>query len=744
VFELFFKYPRELYARSNLIYTSAWPDWLFVVLPVIAALAIVGFLVTRRDRRSPLWLGLIGTLQLAMVAAVLWILALPALETEELREGQNAVALVLDTSESMALGGESRRLDDGRRLLESAIAEAAELEFAIQRYEFDTGARPVGDYTEARPAGAYTAVAPSLRQVLGEARRSPLAAVILASDGADTAGGLTAGDLADLASFGVPVHTLAVGRESIPEDLELGDVVLPARVLPDSTVTARVSIRHDGAAATRLKVYDGDELLASVPVELEDGSRTSSINLDFELADAGPHELQFSLDGVEGETATGNNSRRRLIDVIDDSYRLLYFEGEPRWEYKFMRRALDDDGDLRLESLLRVSPNKFYRQGIESEEQLAEGFPTTRAELFAYDALIIGSVEAATLTPDQQIMIRDFVAERGGTLLMLGGRLGLGNGGWGRSVVGDALPARLPAAEVDSFRRVQVPVELTPQGSESALLRFAADDDANRRLWGELPALADYQLVGDLKPAAMTLLNARISTGVTPVLVTQAYGRGRSYILASGGTWRWQMSLPVEDQRHELFWRQLLRSLVASTPAATGLTATPVPGGAGINLRAEFRGEDFAPMNDLSVSAVLATDDGDSWTVPLLPSATETGVYSGSVDPGRSGMFFAEAVAVRANEPVSTARASVAYETGQSEQFGIRANPALLSRLSAATGGQLLGAGDLDAISDLLRYSTAGITETEVRPVWDMPAIFLLLLMLKTAEWLLRRRRGSI
>jgi len=742
LFELFFKYPLELYERSSLPYTGSWPTGLLVLL-ALAGLGAIGWtLYARRAAATPGLLAAVGALQAMMLAVVLWLLALPGLETEELREGQNSLALVLDTSASMALGADSARVTRGRGHLQSAATASADLALAVQRYEFDASARRVDDYAGSAASGQASAVAESLRAVLQEARRSPLAAVVLASDGADTTGGLTTEEVADLAAFGVPVHTIAVGRASIPEDLELGDVVLPAKVLPDSTVTARVAVRHDGAVDTRLRVYAGDELLASEPVSLPAGSTNSTVSVDFELGDPGPREIRFSIDGTENELEAANNARTRLVDVIDDSYRVLYFEGEPRWEYKFMRRALNEDRDLSLESLLKVSPNKFYRQGIQSGEQLADGFPRERAELFAYDALIIGSVEAATLSPDQQQMIRDFVSERGGTLLMLGGRLGLGNGGWGQSAVADALPARLPAIEVDSFRRRQVPVALTPQGGDAAMLRFATDDTENQRQWGELPAVADYQTVGELKPAAVPLINAETDEGAVPLLITQAYGRGRSYILATGGTWRWQMSLPVEDQRHETFWQQLMRSLVAAAPPAVSLGA--MPDGNGIELRAEFRDESFAPLTDIDVSAVVSAEDGGSLSVDLQPSATEAGIYVGRIEPDRSGTYFAEAIAARNDEPIATSRASLVLETGQSEAFGIRANPDLLERLSTATGGEMLTPERLNELPDLLRFSSAGITETEVRPIWDMPAIFLLLLLLKAAEWLLRRRRGTI
>ena len=744
MFEFLFKYPRDLYARSELAFAGQWPAWLTVALAVIGIAAIAGFLISRRHRAAPARLATLALLQLGFLALALWLLQQPSLQTEQLREGENSVAMVMDRSSSMAYGTQQSRLVAARNVLEAAMGDGGGLALPVQRYEFGERSRRVDSFADATPAGGRTAIADAVIDVLGEAQASPLAALIVASDGADTTGGISAEQLAEIAGFGVPVHTIAVGRESMPEDLELSDVFLPARVLPDSTVSARVSIRHDGGGFTQLKIYDGDELLASVPTELSAESGTTTAWIDFELAEAGPHELEFSLDPREGEQELRNNRRSRLVDVADDSFRVLYFEGEPRWEYKFLRRALQNDDDIRLASLLRVSTNKFYRQGLDSPEQLADGFPASREELYAYDALIIGSVEAASLTAEQQVMVRDFVSERGGSLLMLAGLNGLGNGGWGQSPVADALPTRLPLPDENSFFRVQSPVTLTPQGSDSQLLRLASGENENIAAWAGLPAIADYQLTGTLKPAALALLTVGSDTGELPLLVTQPFGRGRSYVLATGGTWRWQMSLPVDDLRHETFWRQMVRSLVAAAPSPTSIVATPAPGAGGIEIRAEFRDDRFMPLDDVGVSAIVARDDGDSWTVPLIPSANEPGVYVGDLDPQTSGVYFIEALAQQNDVPVATARASLAYEAGQAEHFGIRSNPALLGRLSAATGGQPLSPEELSRLPDLLRYSKAGVTEIRTQAIWDAPAFFLLLLLLKAGEWLLRRRWGSI
>jgi uncharacterized membrane protein len=744
LFEFLFKYARADYARSELIYASEWPQWLMIAITIFAAAAISAGIYNRRHGAAGNQLVTVAALQLLMLAVVMWVLLQPTLTTEKVREGENTVALVLDHSSSMAYGAPESRFQVAMQSLAGVVENEDAPEFSVRHYELGTSAESVTSFIDSTPVDSATSFADSLLVILEEARFNPLAAVVLSSDGADTNGGLAAEELAEIAAFGVPVHTIGVGRSEIPEDVELADVTVPDRALPGSTVSARLTIQHDAPASMHIKVYDGDDLLQLVPVELGADASSTTAWIEVDLDDAGPHELRFSVDGEAAEEELRNNSRSTLVDVANQQYRVLYFEGEPRWEYKFMRRAVGNDEDLGIATLLRVSPNKFYRQGIDSPQQLEAGFPTSRDELFTYDALIIGSVEAASLSSEQQEIIRDFVSERGGSLLMLAGPNGLGNGGWGQSAIADVLPARLPATSTDSFRRTKASVVLTPQGAADQMLRFSADADENRAAWGELPQIADYQLTGSLKPAAITLLNADTDVGQIPLLMTQPFGRGHAYILASGGTWRWQMSMPLEDQKHETFWRQFLRALVASAPENVSLVADGSSGDADITLRAEFRDDAFRPVDDIGVTAVASHVSGETYSIAMQPGADEPGVFIGQITPPQSGTWYFEAVAERNGEPIAVSRTSILHESGQAEYFGFRKNAGLLQRLSEVTGGQYFEADDISALPDLLRYSSSGITETEYRTIWDAPAIFLLLLLLKASEWLLRRRWSSI
>ena len=752
MFEFLFKYSPTVFENGELVLASGWPVWLLALGVLAAAAAIAVSLSRRRDTLPVSRLAVIGLLQVAMVAVVLTLLWRPSLSTQTLRSQENSVALLLDTSASMSYGeGEESRLQQAVAALDGgALDDLAEL-FEVRLYAFAGASEAIDALTDVPAPGEATRIGNALVDVLREARSSALGAVVLISDGADNSGELDAARLAEIAGYGVPVHAVGVGRESIPEDIELESVAVSDQVMPGSRISARISIRYAEPGEARLRVYDGDAVVASEPVTLPAGAGITTRWVEFDVGEAGVKDLRFSLDPLPGEGNVTNNTQYRTVVVPEARRSILYVEGEPRWEYKFIRRAVDEDPAVRLASLLRTTPNKFYRQGIDSPDELEGGFPEDRETLFGYDGLVIGSFSAAGLTEEQQGHIRDFVSERGGSLLMLGGRRGLADGGWGNSVVAEALPVQLPDLDAASFMRVPVPVELTAEGQESLVTRLDADREANRELWLQMPDIADFQYVGAVKPGAVTLLEAEVRGTAQPLLVHQRFGRGQVYVLASGGTWRWQMQLPSEDQRHETFWRQILHALVSATPERVALTAERpyYVDEDEVVLRARVRDGGFEPVGnasvELSVSGdAIAGDPAAAEPVPMQPVPGEPGAYEATVVADTTGLYRFEARAEVGEETLGSAGYSVRRATGVSEHFQVQQNRPLLERLASLTGGRYFALGQLDELPETIQFSEAGIVERELLDLWNMPFVFLLLLLLKAGEWVLRLFWGRL
>lgn len=747
MFEFLFKYSRAAFEQGQLIFASGWPVWLLAALIVLGSAPVAYSLYRHRQGLGAARLIVLGGLQLALWAIVLTLLWRPALVTEELRPQQNSIAVLVDTSASMTYGdGKQSRLQQGISALQARALPALAEKFRVDTYAFADDAVKLDSLDRVPAPGPKTDIGRALLSVLRGAKTGALGAVVLLSDGDDNAGDLDAAKLAEIGAFGVPVYTVGVGREKIPEDLELSDAVVAPRALPGSTVTADVSIRHAGAGTARLKVYDGDAILAekSIPLPAQAGVTTSSIELD--VGQTGVRDLRFTLDPLPGERDLTNNTQLRPMEVPPRRLDILYVEGEPRWEYKFIRRAVGDNSPLRVAGLLRTTPNKYYRQGLLKPDELKDGFPTDERTLFAYDGLIIGSFEAAALSSEQQDMIRDFVSRRGGGLLMLGGRRGLADGGWGATSVADALPAELPTPDAPTFVREPAKAVLTEDGRHSPITRLEDTDEANAAAWKSMPDVADFQHIGALKPGAVTLLDAEFEGKTEPLLVGQQFGRGHAYILATGGTWRWQMQLPHEDQRQETFWRQLLRALAASAPEPVTLSSRHVFYGdqRKIELRAEVKDPEFKPASaaKVTLSARHSTDAATQLTMHAVTG--EPGVYEATYDAAEPGIYRFEATADLDSKPLGTARLAVRRANGVSEYFDIRQNRALLQRLAKATGGRYFAVDQAGAIPDAIRFSQAGLVDRHVLDLWNMPFNFLLLVLLKAGEWLLRLRWGRL
>ncbi len=765
MFELLFNYPIELWQQARLGFDSSLPLW---ALPVSMAILVLLIVVSlwRRDlgvgRRST-----VAVLQGLLAVVILTMLWQPVLQVSVAERGENTVAWVLDGSRSMALrdaadsglssAESTARFEAGRQALQDLDIDNAD-EFSAQLYRLDDSLTPVDSVDElsADSLAPRSNIGPGLDQLLGTVSEAALAAVVLVSDGADNSDRIDSRWWQSLAAAGIPVHTVGVGQADDPDDLELSDVLMPDSAQPNTELIARVRVSHGAGGLARLRVMSGTQLLAAEDIQLPADAGESLHSLSFSSGESGTRQLEFSIERLPDEGSAvaasdplpANNRQPRILRVVDAPRRILYVEGEPRWEYKFLRRAMDTHPGVTVVSLLRTSPNKFYRQGVRDGEELADGFPTTREQLFTYDAVIIGSLEAAELSTAQQSALRDFVSLRGGSLLMLGGRQGLADGGWGRSVVAAALPIQLSSRTgVKTFSRERAVVMPSLTGLRTPWLQLAEGTQANIDAWQSLPELADYQTLGQVKPGALTLLEQTPSDDnrrFEPLLVAQRYGRGQSLVLATSGTWRWQMRLPSEDMRHERFWRQLLSMTVEQSLPRLRLQADkPVyrdADSASLSLLAY--NADYTDLQVSELPVTVSAPDGSTQTVSLYPENDRPGHYSGQIPMNLDGPYSVAASSPLEGESPAPSLASVEQwwvrESGNAEDYASGLQAGFLQRISEVSGGTYLPLNDIERLNGVLAAENAALKRESRLPLWNMPFLFLCVLLLKLIEWSLR------
>jgi uncharacterized membrane protein len=545
------------------------------------------------------------------------------------------------------------------------------------------------------------------------------------------------------------VHTVGFGREENAHDVEIEDVSIAARAIANSRIAATVSLTQRGYAGktAKLAVREGAKVIAEHEITLAADGRIQTESLFIPAGAAGAKSLMFSIEPLPDEENLANNAMARPILVSDVKRRILYVEGEPRWEYKFIRRAEAEDPTVQLVSMLRTSENKIYRQGISDPSELASGFPVRPEDLFGYAGIIIGSVDADYFTPLQQELLREYVDRRGGGILFLGGRFSLSDGGWAGSSLNELLPTFLPPGN-HNFHRNAATAELTAQGLDSPITQLLDDPAKNAQRWKKLAYLADYEDAGAPKPGATVLADLHAGRRKLPLLITESYGRGRTAILATGGTWRWQMSEALGDPSHDLFWQQLLRWLVAESPGPVfaSLPERLLMDEGRVELRAQVLDKQFQQAPNAHVTAHIIGPDGMNALIDLTPAANTPGLYESEWTAEKAGTYLAEVKAESTGSQPELGRDVVTFqrENGVAENFHTEQNRRLLEQLASDTGGRYWKRSELKNLPRDVSYSEAGISVRNTKELWNMPIVFLLLLGLPTAEWLLRRKWGVI
>jgi uncharacterized membrane protein len=775
MFEFLFKYPRSVYARGQFAFLGAWPKWVLVLAILAAAAALAWLIRSHLSQAAPVmrsWRAwVIWSLQTLLAALLLVLLWQPAITVAELKPQQNIIAVLVDDSRSMAISEDGvTRQAQAVKALQNGVLESLNRGFQTRLYRVDDVPARIDSLKDLKPNAPSTRIGDSLKQLSEETSDLPIGAVVLLSDGDDNTGGIGADAINALRARHIPVHTVGFGRERAGHDVELDDVVVAPRALADSRLAAKITLHQRGYAGAKINLAVRDistgqassnqsKILAARTVTLGPDGNLQTETLMFDIGGAGAKTLQIAAalipgQAVAGEENTANNTLTRVVNVGSAARRILYIEGEPRWEFKFIRQAEEDDRMVQIASMVRTSENKIYRQGISDPKELASGFPSRAEDLFAYQGLIIGSVEAGYFTPAQQELIREFVDRRGGGLLLLGGQFSLADGGWNATKLTDLFPTTLPT-QPGTFHREADPrngtthttSELAPAGVDSIITRLVDDPAANAAKWKQLPYLMDYEDPGTPKPGAAVLANMITPEGrKLPLLITENFGRGRTAIMATGGSWRWQMSSPLGDTAHDLFWQQLLRWLVSDTPGhvTASVPAQMLLDNGAVTLTADVRDREYNPAPDAKVEAHILGPSGVSALVEMTPVPDSPGQFQAAWSAPKTGAYLTEVTAQRNGTELGRDVLTFQRMDGIAENFHTEQNRELLEHLATQTGGQYWKPADLGKLAGAIPFSEAGVTMRETKDLWDLPLVFLVLLMLRFSEWWLRRKWGIV
>jgi len=732
-------------------FAAPLPWWLTVV--VAAAVAAVAWFSYRRPLAplSNAQRGVLMTLRGASLAAIVIFLARPVIPVAP-PASDVIVPVIVDVSRSMAVADAdgATRAQQAARLVDAIWPSLSE-RFRPELFAAGAGLMPTT--AQALHAGDQRSdLQSAVDSVRARYRGRQIPGIVLVSDGAstDAAGALSA-------QGRVPIYAFAIGSEHV-RDREIVSAVAGDPRLNQASVDVQVTAVSHGFGRDPFDislVANGVEIERRALTPAADGSPVTEVFTVAPDAVAGT-VFTASIPEDPAEVVTGNNRMSVLVSPAGRPRRILAIFGAPGYDHSFLVRALTRDTGLEVDTVVRKGRDEngrdtFLIQAAPGRAAaLAAGFPESREALFAYDAVVIANVPADTLSRTQLALAADFVAARGGGLLVFGEQ-----SFQSRGFIGTALEDVLPV-ELDDrrggLRRDGLDTEalgapdavtLTNEGLRHPVMRLGDWTEVARR-WSLVPPLASVSILGAARPGATILaVTATPNGGVAPLVAVQRYGRGRTLVFAGDGSWRWRMMLPVADTTYESFWRQAVRWVAAPAPDPVAIDAPEsFDSGEVVTITVDARNREFQGVAGAEIRGSVLDPSGAQQPLTFRSDASVPGRFVASFRPQQNGLYRVNADARTERGVLGTGDRWLLVGGADRELADPRVNRAYLERLARTTGGALLSTDDAPSLASRLLITADESAPPVFEDLWDRAWTFILVAGLLSSEWVLRRRWG--
>jgi len=780
------------------------PTWLW---PTVCGIVVLAVLVLRSYRRS----GVATTVRVACIGlklAALLLLGICLLEP--MRRGTrprpqaNLLPILLDRSRSMAITPErsgSSRYDQAVQLLHSDTQWHTRLaqSFDIRRYAFDVRLQNVDEFTDLDADGEVSSLVGSMTTLAERFSNRPIAGLVLLSDGNAT--DLPGSDFS-WHTIGFPIYPIVPDDEPRLRDLRILDVNVRQTDFESAPTTLTVMYDavgiNDEFVTIRLTDEASGKTIAEQTAPLNPDGDSGQATFRFRPEHSGVSFYGVAIEsdsGLSSEATSANNHRVVAVDRAAGPYRVLYLAGRPNWEFKFMRRALQEEAEVQLVGLMRIAKQEpkfsfrdaavsetnplfaglgedeeaaaeqydepvIVRLGVRESEELSDGFPNSEAELFAYHGVILDDMETEFFTQDQLLMLRRFVGSRGGGLLMLGGTESFRDG-LAETPLGELSPVYPPRGRDEPSPR-SVRMELTREGRLQPWARLRETEQAERLRLESMPGFRTLNRVGDPKPGAAQIATASDpSDEQHPALVVQRFGKGRTAALLIGDWWRWSMhrpaplppglgegSKPPEASRARRddpaqAWRQLTRWLVNDVPRRVELEVRSDDDGRSVDVLVRVRDEQYLPLDNAAVMLTVTPPQGETYELTAEMGDTEAGLYRASCWSQQPGGYRVDAQVTAADgSAVGSDAAGWTSQPDANEMAQLGTNRELLEQIAEQSGGEVIAESDLEQFAADLPTRKVPVTETWVYPLWHRPWVMVTAILCLCGEWGLRRWKG--
>ncbi|MBA4032507.1 MAG: hypothetical protein C0478_16680 [Planctomyces sp.] len=714
-------------------------------------------------------------LRLASLLLILGLLTLPAIAVRKV--GLPILPILIDTSGSMSIvdvdsnslgsaaspvaGGSTKPIvisrlaaaqkaltsDDGqllRRLGES---------FDIRLYEFSEEVKRLGTRDDQRrkveqlqPEGLVSRMGPAVVGLLEGLRGSPVAGVIVLTDGVPNpaSGDQLSFAIGPLAARGIPLFPISVGSTREPVDVELAEFLTDDVAFQGDPMLVSARIRTSGLPSGTVKIELKDSsngtVLATQEVLTSGSGKPVPVELSWTPEKPGDYQLVLEVEGVADESNLDNNRQSRLVKVRGDKLRVLLVESVPRYEFRFLKQFLERDQSIELQTLLQEADLDYAKE----DRTAIRNFPIRKEDFDAIDVVILGDVDPSLLSPSSLELLDDFVRNQGGGLISIAGEMN-NPWKWGGTSLERLLPFRVADASRPAKADEPFQPALTVEGSRgSKLFRFAPMPAENQVVWNDLAPWLWAVRIDALKPGAMVFAERREAGQRMgePLIILQRVGNGKVLYQASDETWRWRFR--IGDSVFGKYWVQAIRFMSRNRggenlePVRFTADRSQYEVGEAIHLQLDVLDERVLPAETKTIKVEVEAASGKRQAVELRRVGQAELNFQAELTGLGEGAY-----SIRLADPqllASVKPIQLVVTAAQRELLAKSVNAADMELAARATRGAYLPIEKLAELPERLPKVRAMPVEADrIVRLWNRWEVLVLLVGLVCLEWCLLR-----
>lgn len=766
------------------VWNRSWPwsAWLTVLFAIVLTVSVVAIYWSEHGQASRAWRGTLAGLRIAAIALVVWMLG--GWSIERYQSDMPELVVILDESASMqtadgptsasATRAMPGRFEIATRLLSRAWTTdslRAQSQYRAKLYAVADEVRPLaGSWQEMesiapqlKAEGLHSRLGDGLIHVLQRQSGRPTAAIVLMSDGIVTGGAPLEEALPTARRLNVPIICIATGQQLPQPDLALSDLLADDAVYLGDRVNIQVTVSATDIASHRamvnLRDMQSGQVVDSASAELSATRSSANIQLGFVPKSAGNSTIKLEVASAPGEKNQENNAIERVIEVRDQSLRVLLVQRTPSFEYRFLKTLLERTAN-------QADPNKSAFEldvilqdadaaHVAQERRALRLVPGDKETIAKYDVIVLGQLDPSLIASSTQQLIVDEVTSSGCGLMFIchpdfqPGVLGTWPLGKLLPIEANSVSLTQRSRNIWQFDGAGRQWQPTPLGRSALPLQLVEPGNMDE-LWRSLPGPDWYYVTDQLKDGAQVLATASrerpADAGVAPLLISQFVGAGRVVMQTNDETYRW-IGYRGSELMHERYWIQMLRWLSRgklNRQAQTELIIEPRQSQLGdpIQVVVKLSAEAAATIGDATCQVTLEQTDAESRTIELKRTQAAAPEYKATESNLPAGSY--RAFLSRPND-ASTGSVTFTVTAPPGEQANLRSDWRSLQTLAEQSHGQFYPAANADNwLRELPKGTAVRRGALPPLPLWNSTWVAILLVLLLTSEWIMRRSANML